>query len=383
MMLPVITLLCGSVLIGPVHADVDHSDLSRDQWALEHMDVPEAWDDSRGTGARVALLDTGVHAEHPDLGGAVLEETDVTGQELGPEDGEFGAHGTMMAGIIAARGHGREHDGGVFGVAPEAGLVSIRIAADTDEASAGDAADADEDWVVSGIEHAVAENAQVILLAQGATGSEAEEEAIEAAHTRGVLVVVPGDGPHADTPHTVSVAAVDDQQQLLNNAIDDAAEDMAGEARTADAVSLAAPGQDVITTDLEGGFTDATGTSAAGALVTGVAALIRSEYPQLRPEDVTAALETGVDAPPAASDGEEAAPEYGAGVLNASAALQAADDAAANVPPFDPALAEDSASERPWLLWNAIAAAVVLFVGTVWLALRLRRRGGSRRARRG
>ncbi|MDS1270225.1 S8 family serine peptidase [Lipingzhangella sp. LS1_29] len=364
----VLAVLTGATAPAVANADVDHSDLSRDQWAHELLDLEEAWEHGRGTGARVALLDTGVDQTHPDLDSAIVDEVDVTGQDLDPDTAPLGRHGTLMAGLVAARGHGEEHAGGVLGAAPEAGILSVR----TTTAQDGSAESAEQDWVVSGIERAVSENAQVILLTGPATGSEAEREAIAEAHNRGVFVVVPGDGPHVATPNALSVNAVDEQQQLVSPE---------GATPNAEA-SLAAPGQDVLTTDPDGGFTEASGTTAASALAAGVAALIRAEYPQLRPDDVAEALQDGTTSPPANDEASDTG--YGSGVLNAAAALEAAADSAEDVPPFDPSLAEEDTEDSPWLFWATVAAGAAFIVLAALLVFRLARgrRGGTRRARR-
>jgi lantibiotic leader peptide-processing serine protease len=107
------------------------------QWALDAIDVPEAWSaGARGEGARVAVLDSGIDTDHPDLieklnlglstsfipGLGVAAPTSGPSSFSGPPH-----HGTWTAGIIAAADNGV----GTIGVAPEAELVAIRVCPNT------------------------------------------------------------------------------------------------------------------------------------------------------------------------------------------------------------------------------------------------------------
>lgn len=92
-------------------------------WGLEAMDAPAVWGATRGAGIHVAVLDTGVHADHPTLAGRVAASTviDPLGRRIRAEpmfDG--GQHGTHVCGTIAG---GRTEEGVAIGVAPEARLL--------------------------------------------------------------------------------------------------------------------------------------------------------------------------------------------------------------------------------------------------------------------
>jgi len=115
--------------------------------------------------------------------------------------------------------------------------------------------------------------------------------------------------------------------------------------------------------DPDGGYTTVSGSDAAAAFVAGVAALIRGEFPQLKPEQVVEAITSGAQAADPAAAGQ---PGYGAGVVNAPDAFTAAKSTADHVPPFDPELAEQL-EEEPlipyWMLWTG--GAVLLIVAAV------------------
>ncbi|HYU61548.1 MAG TPA: S8 family serine peptidase [Solirubrobacterales bacterium] len=107
------------------------------QWALDAIDAPEAWAaGARGAGARVAVLDTGIDVDHPDLApnlNLALSRSFIPGLPVAaPPTGppSFTApphHGTWVAGIIAAADNGI----GTIGVAPEAELVALRVCPDS------------------------------------------------------------------------------------------------------------------------------------------------------------------------------------------------------------------------------------------------------------
>lgn len=348
-------------------ADATRSNLRHEQWALEAVEAEDAWEHSQGAGVTVALLGTGVDGAHPDLDGRVVDGPDLTGSENAAPPGE---HGTMMAGIIAAGGHGIEHTGGVLGVAPEAGVLSVRVRQEGLTPAPGDteAWEARADAVASGIREAVTSGAQVIALFVDEDGGpeetgEAERWAIDFARERGVVIIAPAGRPQLPDEGVVTVGAVNSDLTPVIPAADPSALESA---------TLTAPGTDIITTSVNGEYAEASGNGAAAAIVAGVAALIRAAYPQLRPDQVTEALLAGADA----GDG---AP--GAGVISAARSLEAASRIAEDVPPFDESLVADSeedGSPPGWTYYVAGATVAVLAVAVVVVA-RFSRRRGTRR----
>ncbi|MDA8369262.1 MAG: S8 family serine peptidase [Nocardiopsaceae bacterium] len=391
--------VCGSVLAAQVAAAAPaaagQQDLRYDQWGLEAIGAAAAEAPSQGAGITVAVLENGVVDTHPDLKDAVTIGTDFTGRELKPGDDGYGDPGTGLAGIIAARGHGKEHIGGVVGVAQEAEILSVRVRSD----SRGSTETARE--LAEGIRYAVGEGARVITLPVGenAEGDDSVQQAISYADRSGVLVVAPGgDGGTeggkaypAAYDGVFAVGAVDADLRLADFS------------SRQDGIALAAPGVEVRTISADGGYTTASGTAEAAAFVAGAAALIRAEHPQLLPEQVSDALTSGAQPP---VEGEGAA-GYGAGVLNAADAVAAAGSTAEDIPLFDEDLAEqadDSAipAWAPWAAGAGLAAVVLVVVAVLWrrsmadpyrlaprgtarrkaaAAAPARRRGGARRKR--
>src|SRR5262245_20673171 len=124
------------------------------QWGLDMIHADGARSVSEGRGAVVAVVDTGVQADHPDLAGRLLSGKDFVDNDDTPQDGN--GHGTHVSGIVAAdTGNGI----GVESVAPEAKVLPIRVLGDD---GSGDIAN-----IVKGIDYAVAQNADVINLSLG------------------------------------------------------------------------------------------------------------------------------------------------------------------------------------------------------------------------
>ncbi|MGW9367923.1 S8 family serine peptidase, partial [Streptomyces albidoflavus] len=114
---------CLALLPTVAHAD----GIRAQQWGLEALHAEDAWRTTQGEGVTVAVLDTGVDADHPDLERNVLDGKDLVGFGAGPGDRPWARHGTAMASVIAGHGHGPDDGDGVMGVAPEAKILPVRV----------------------------------------------------------------------------------------------------------------------------------------------------------------------------------------------------------------------------------------------------------------
>jgi len=100
------------------------------QWVLNALDVPSAWQQSQGRGVLVAVIDSGVNPDVSDLTGSVSSGPDLTGVATPVTNPGWGMHGTWMASLIAGHGHGHDGQDGITGVAPLARILSIRVITD-------------------------------------------------------------------------------------------------------------------------------------------------------------------------------------------------------------------------------------------------------------
>ncbi len=172
-----------------------HADGIRDQeWALDAMHTQEVWQTTKGKGITVAVLDTGVEADHPDLTGNVLPGKDMVGFGARPGDRSWARHGTAMVSIIAGHGHGPGDTDGVIGIAPEAKILPVRVILEDGDSARGKARTTRGNALADGIRWAADHGADVINLSLGddsasAHPEPAEDEAVQYALKKGVAVV--------------------------------------------------------------------------------------------------------------------------------------------------------------------------------------------------
>src|SRR3954471_14685856 len=153
------------------------------QWGLDTIEADAAHARSTGSGAVVAVVDTGVLASHEDLAGRLVPGHDFVDNDDTPQD-ENG-HGTHVTGIVAANaGNGK----GIEGVAPGAKVMPIRVLDENGEGTG--------EGVAKGIDFAVAHNADVINLSLGGDaigtilgGDEAFTNAVQRALDKGIVVI--------------------------------------------------------------------------------------------------------------------------------------------------------------------------------------------------
>jgi lantibiotic leader peptide-processing serine protease len=131
------------------------------QWGHDAVNAPEAWEMGyRGAGVRVAVLDSGIDADHPDIApnlNAALSKSFVPGEDWNVQPGYFFNHGTHVAGTIAAA----DNAFGVIGVAPEAEIVAVKVLSEYTGSGTFEG-------VIAGIIYAANIDADVINLSLGA-----------------------------------------------------------------------------------------------------------------------------------------------------------------------------------------------------------------------
>jgi len=294
-----------------------------DMTTLDQVDVPVAWQVSKGAGVTVGVLDTGVDATVPDLAGIVTTGPDyTTGADPAGYQPPY-LHGTYIASVIAGHGSGPGDSEGMIGVAPDAKILSVRVILDDSEPGLANfqASSRWDNSVAEGIDYAVNHGVKVINMSLGSTDAIASARvAIEYAVSRGVVVVASagnsGTAGSGYTPYdypasftgVISVAALNSNGTRASFSDKNAS------------VVLSAPGVSVVGSGPDDEYYQASGTSPAAAFVSGVAALIKSKYPSLSPALVEQALVTSATGRPAGGY----SPGVGFGEVDASAALAAA-----------------------------------------------------------
>ncbi|TVZ04186.1 hypothetical protein EAS64_17475 [Trebonia kvetii] len=316
----------------PGTAAVADSVSQQQQWVFQMMDVPAAWNITRGHGVVVAVLDSGVDGNVSDLKGNVRGgNIDYTRLTTKPSDPNWGLHGTWMASIIA--GHGSDSEGdGVTGVAPEATILSIRVIPDMQDPGYRNYDRERETRIqgelADGIRTAVMDGAKVISMSIGYSApSRAVRSAIQYAYSRGVVLVASsGNSGDNDTQHshTRNLAPVSFPAEYPG-VISVGAVQQGGTPTTFSSgnlsVKVAAPGKKVPAQGRSGQYYTVDGTSPACALVAGVAALIESAYPRISPALVTEALTSTAQQDPPGGGYDVLT---GFGIVDADAALKAA-----------------------------------------------------------
>ena len=242
-------------------------------WSLTRTNVPAAWNLTPGVAETVvAVLDTGVDLAHPDLQGAVVPGYDAVNRDDDPTDDH--GHGTMVAGVVAARANNAL---GGAGVCAGCSVMPVKVIAGNGSGTAADIAD--------GIRWATEHGADIVNMSFALSGpDDGVAQAIAFAQSRGVVVVAAaGNAGVADVAYPAGYPGV------VSVAGTDSADARYGWSNYGGWVRLAAPGCS-ISTAAGGSYGEFCGTSSATAFVSGMAGLIRSLAPELPADGLGQAL---------------------------------------------------------------------------------------------
>lgn len=268
------------------------------QYVVEKLRLGEVHKVARGTAIRVAVIDSGADASHPELRGAIAGQFDALGGAFAPH-----AHGTAMAAAITARAQ-------LQGIAPAARLLAAR--AFSGEAGGG-SANGTSFHIMAAIEWAVAQGARVVNLSFAGPQDRLLTLGLAGLREKGVIAVAAaGNGgpsspplyPGAD-PNVIAVTATDADDRAFP------------QANRGGYIAVAAPGVDVLVAEPQGRYAFTSGTSVAAAHVSGLVALLLERRPDLDIEDVRRILaDSAVDLGQRGRDRT-----FGAGRVDPAAAL--------------------------------------------------------------
>lgn len=259
--------------------------ISGTPWSLQRLVFDQIWEDTKGKGVEIAVIDSGTDNQHPQLRSAVAKGGDVINKK-GDGTSDAAGHGTKVGGIIAAR---PTSGTGFVGIAPEATVIPVRQNDNENKGTVGS--------MVRAIDYAIAKGVDIINISQGTSrqldpGSDLHL-AIEEAQRKNILVIasagndgasgVKQDNFPASIPGVLGVAASD-----RNN-------ERASFSQSGKAVDIAAPGVDMVSTVPGDGHCVDNGTSFAAPYVTGVAALVRAKYPKWSYKEVSWHLQQTAD----------------------------------------------------------------------------------------
>ncbi|MGR6466462.1 S8 family peptidase [Rhizobium sp. PAMB 3182] len=235
------------------------------QYALTEINAAPAQRISKGAGVKVAVVDSAIDGTHPDLAGRLASFHNFVDAQ--PADGLAEAHGTAMAGIIAADATNAT---GIVGVAPEAQLSAFRACWQAQ----GSPGHCNSFSLARALNFAIVNDFDIINMSLGGPADPLLEELVQSAIGKGVVVVAAwGDGKTPAFPASGPGVIA------------------AGKSTSE---GIPAPAVDVISTAPHDEYRYVSGSSVATAHVTGVAALLLAANPGLSPQAVKQALEAGV-----------------------------------------------------------------------------------------
>ncbi|MFE0629202.1 S8 family serine peptidase [Streptomyces sp. NPDC058864] len=275
-------------LNGMSHVDLEQS--------VPQIGAPVAWERGYdGTGVTVAVLDTGIDATHPDVSGSIAGQVDFTGSPTGAKDGH--GHGTHVASTVL--GSGAASKGLRKGVAPGARLLVGKVCDDNGQCP--------DDGIIAAMDWAAHSGAKVVNMSLGGEptdGTDPMSQALnELSRSTGTLFVVAAGNSGFVPQKVVSPGSADD-------ALTVAAVDKNGEMATfsnrgprigdgAAKPDIAAPGVGIVAaraagtamgTPVDQYYTAADGTSMATPHVTGAAAIVAQQHPELSGQQIKALL---------------------------------------------------------------------------------------------
>lgn len=243
-------------------------------WGVERIGAPKIWNRSTGKGVNVAVIDTGIDMQHPDLADNVKGGYNSVNPDESPQDDQ--GHGTHVAGTIAAVPNNK----GVIGVAPHANLYAVKV---LDKDGGGTYS-----TIIAGIDWAVENGMHIANMSLGGPSAPPLEKAVKRAYAAGLIIVAASgnSGPDAD------VSAPASYKETIAVTASTPENGLAEFSSTGKEVDVIAPGQKVLSTWPDSKLAELSGTSMASPHVAGLAALAY-QLGATSPEQVRKLLKKG------------------------------------------------------------------------------------------
>ena len=232
-------------------------------WQITAFDLPKIWKITKGVGVTVAVIDSGVDLEHPDLKTSLIKGKNFVEDGMPPFDS--GEHGTHVSGILAAN----DNDYGVVGVAPDCKIMPLKV---LNSFGTGKI-----EWVAEAIRYAVDNGADIISMSLGCRSPvDSVLESIKYANAHNVVCFVAAGNagstkqllyPAAYT-ECISIGAVDENCMRASFSC------------TGPNLDFVAPGVKIFSTVPTSSYAYLSGTSMACPFAVGVATLVLSEKRQ-------------------------------------------------------------------------------------------------------
>jgi subtilisin family serine protease len=266
------------------------------QYVVPKLHLMEAHKITSGDDVLVAVIDSKIDADHPDLAGVIADQYDALGAAAPAH-----MHGTGMAGAIAA--HTK-----LVGVAPKVKLLAVRAFSGDQGGAQGTTFN-----ILKGFDWAASKQARIVNMSFAGPPDPMLRDMLAKAHARGIVLIAAVGNAGPRSPPLYPAA----DRDVIGITATDADDKLLPQANRGAQVAVAAPGVMVLEPAPDGGYQVTTGTSVAAAHASGVAALLLARDPRLTPDQVRSLLIKSARAIPGAKR------DIGAGVIDALGAVEA------------------------------------------------------------
>lgn len=322
-----------AILANDPYAQISDPDESPNQYWLYNSGLVDAWTLARSNGVvTIAMFDSGVTLDHPDLAGNLLSSLawdsyyDRTLAETEARTGtsDNGGHGTMVAGVLAAV---TDNSTGIAGASYNAKLLPVKVVNDSNGNTNTGALARAYAYLFKVINSGQASNVRVVNMSLGGYGEAFSDDELlrevihEARYDYGILTVCAGGNGSNGSPRTDPCYPADYEDCVSVTALEKDGTNIPWSDYNAEK-DISAPGRSIWSTSASGGYSgSSSGTSLAAPMVSGTVALMSFAEPTATPSEIVAALEdTATPIDDAVND--RTTTSGSAGALDAGAALQ-------------------------------------------------------------